>query len=587
MHTIEILKFGSSVLRTPGELHIAVDEIYRRWRANCRVLAVVSAFEGVTDQLISDASDLFGSARPDATAAYVATGEQRTAALLTGILGLSGIPARVVEPREIGLAAQGDHLESIPTGIDAAALERLWQTYPVLVLPGFYGINAQGHTVLFGRGGSDLSALFLAAELGGSCRLLKDVRGVFDADPARNPMARRFTGLSWTTAIEVAGPLIQPKALRYAQTRALAFDVGRPNERVYTRIGQLRDAWAEATRPVRALRIVLLGCGVVGRGVYAMLKRYPERFEIGHVVVGDVAKYPDITECTVDKNVVSDTSIDVVIECFGGVAQPYALISAALAAGKFVITANKAVVAAHWADLSIHARGAKRRLWYSAAVGGVLPALETLDSLASRRSPVREIRGILNGTCGVVLDALAEGRTYHDAIALAKAAGFAEADPTRDLRGLDSADKLALMIEASFGQWLAPENIPTRGIDTIAAHPCGFKLIARATQARDGITACVAPELVQPDSFMGQAKGPENRIEIELTCGEVIKLRGQGAGRWPTAVSVLGDLHEVARLLLEYGAPSAAHAAIHRSERASRIPSLILDHTLSNAAGSC
>ncbi len=587
MHTIEILKFGSSVLRSPGELHIAVDEIYRRWRANCRVLAVVSAFEGVTDQLIKDASDLFGSARPEATSAYVATGEQRTAALLTGLLGVSGIPARMVEPREIGLTAHGDPLESIPTGIEAAALERLWQSHPVLVLPGFYGTNAQGHTVLFGRGGSDLSALFLAAELGGSCRLLKDVRGVFDADPARNPMARRFTGLSWTTAIEVAGPLIQSKALRYAQTRALPFDVGRPNERACTRIGQLRDAWAETTRPVRALRIVLLGCGVVGRGVYEMAKRYPERFEISHVVVGDVAKYPDITECTADGNVVSDTSIDVVIECFGGVARPYALITAALAAGKYVITANKAVVAARWTDLSIHARGAKRRLWYSAAVGGVLPALETLDSLASLRSPVREIRGILNGTCGVVLDALAEGRTYDDAIALAKTAGFAEADPTRDLCGLDSADKLALMIEASFGQWLAPENIPTRGIDTIAAHPCGYKLIARARQSRDGISACVAPELLSQDSFMGQAKGPENRIEIELTCGKVIKLRGQGAGRWPTAVSVLGDLHEVARLLLESGAPSATHAPLHTSGRASDIPSPILDHTLSGAAGSC
>ena len=587
MHTIEILKFGSSVLRTPGELHIAVDEIYRRWRANCRVLAVVSAFEGVTDQLIKDASDLFGSARPEATSAYVATGEQRTAALLTGLLGLSGISARLVEPREIGLTAQGDHLESIPAGIDAAALERLWQTYPVLVLPGFYGINAQGHTVLFGRGGSDLSALFLAAELGGSCRLLKDVRGVFDADPARRPTARRFTGLSWTTAIEVAGPLIQSKALRFAQTRALPFNVGRPNEGACTRIGQLRDAWAETTRPVRALRIVLLGCGVVGRGVYQMAKRYPERFDIGHVVVGDVAKYPDITECTADRSVVSDNSIDVVIECFGGVDEPYALISAALAAGKFVISANKAVVAARWADLSIHARGAKRRLWYSAAVGGVLPALETLDSLASHSSPVREIRGILNGTCGVVLDALAEGKTYDDAIALAKAAGFAEADPTRDLSGLDSADKLALMVEASFGQWLAPKNIPTRGIDTIAAHPGGFKLIARATRTRDRITACVAPELLPADSFLGQATGPENRIEIELMCGEVIKLRGQGAGRWPTAVSVLGDLHEVARLILESGTPSATQAPIHTSGRTSGIPSLLLDQALGNAAGSC
>src|SRR5665213_936615 len=268
MHSIEVLKFGSSVLRTPDDLHIAVDEIYRRWRSNRLVLAVVSAFEGVTDQLIEDASDMFGTASPHATAAYVAKGEQRTAALLAGLLGLSGIPARVIEPREIGLTAEGDVLESVPIGLDRSALDRFWQTYPVLVLPGFYGIDQQGRTALFGRGGSDLSALFLAAELAAECRLLKDVRGVFNADPVCDSNAKRFTALSWATAIEVAGPLIQPKALRYAQSRALPFEVGRPNERACTSIGETHDAWAAKARPIRALRVALLGCGVVGRGVY-------------------------------------------------------------------------------------------------------------------------------------------------------------------------------------------------------------------------------------------------------------------------------------------------------------------------------
>jgi homoserine dehydrogenase len=572
MHSIEILKFGSSVLRTAADLHIAVDEIYRRWRSNCQVLAVVSAFEGVTDQLIGDASDLFGSCCPHATSAYVATGEQRTAALLAGLLSLSGIPARVLEPREIGLTAEGDLLESTPMSIDGLALGRLWQVYPVLVLPGFYGNDAQGLTALFGRGGSDLSAIFLAAELAANCRLLKDVRGVFNADPARSPGAQRFTALSWATAIEVAGPLIQSKALHYAQTRALPFQVGRPNERACTSIGQSHDAWAVTACPVRALRIVLLGCGVVGRGVYELAGRYPERFEISHVVVRDAEKYADIDECTTDSRVISDESIDVIIECFGGAELPYPLISAALAAGKFVVTANKAVVAAHWAELSVYARGAKRRLWYSAAVGGVLPALETLETLAMGGSEVREIRGILNGTCGVVLDALAEGNTYDEAIAVAKAGGFAEADPARDLSGRDSADKLSLMIEASFGRWLCPESIPTRGIDAIAGHPSGYQLIARATQAQGSIIASVGPESLPPGSFLSQARGPENRIEIELICGQVIKLRGQGAGRRPTAVSVLGDLHEVARLILESGILSSAHEPIQTAQCAHYLP---------------
>ena len=553
MHSIEVLKFGSSVLRTPDDLPIAVDEIHRRWRSNRLVLAVVSAFEGVTDRLIADASDIFGTASPHATSAYVATGEQKTAALLADLLGLSGIPARVVEPRDIGLIAQGDALESVPTDIDRSALERFWQTYPVLVLPGFYGIDQLGRIALFGRGGSDLSALFLAAELAAECRLLKDVRGVFSADPVHDPNAKRFTALSWLTAIDVAGPLIQPKALRYARSRALPFEVGRPNEYACTSIGETHDAWAANARPVRALRIGLLGCGVVGRGVYELLKHHPDRFVVSHVFVSDVTKHPDIVERTATQEFVTDESIDVVVECLGGVDLPYELISAALAAGRYVVTANKAVVAARWPDLSIHARGEPRRLWYSAAVGGVLPVLETLDGLALRGLPVREIRGILNGTCGVVLDALAEGKSLAQAIALAKAGGFAEADPARDLSGRDSADKLALMIEASFGRWLAPHAIPTRGVDAIANFSKDYKLIARASRAGAGVTASVAPELLSESSFLGQARGPENRIEIELESGEVIRLRGQGAGRRPTAVSVLGDLHEVARLLLESG----------------------------------
>jgi homoserine dehydrogenase len=548
MQHVEVLKFGSSVLRTPDDLQVAVDEIYRRWRPCCRVLAVVSAFEGVTDQLFKEASRLLATDLSEATATYVAQGEQRTAALLVDSLTRSGIPARVVEPHEVGLIAEGTSLESSPIRVDIAALERLWKIHPVLVLPGFYGIDAHGHTALFGRGGSDLSALFLAAELAGTCRLLKDVNGVYDADPASSTAAHRFTALSWGSAIKVAGPLIQSKALSYAQTRALPFYVGRPSARACTLVGQIQDEWAAPTTPSRPLRIVLLGCGVVGRGVYEMLKHYPERFEICHVLVRDLDKHQDIGERTTDQRVLLDASIDIVVECFGGSGPPYPFIAAALGVGKFVVTANKAVVAARWADLSPYAHGERRQLWYSGAVGGALPVLETLEHLVTQNTPIVEIRGIINGTCGVVLDARAKGKTHHDAVALAKAQGVAEADPARDLSGLDSADKLSLMIEAAFAEWLEPEKIFTRGIEAIAGDPKGYKLIARARRSKEGIIATVAPEVPPPGSFLREAKGAENRIEIELAGGEVIRLRGLGAGRWPTAVSVVSDLHDVARL---------------------------------------
>jgi len=399
MPAVEVLKFGSSVLRSPGDLHVAVDEIYRRWRLGFRVLAVVSAFEGVTDILMARVTGALGSGGAEATAAYLATGEQQTAALLLGSLHQYGLPARTVHPHDIGLVAEGPLLESMPVRVDTAALERLWQQSPILILPGFYGIDSNGRIALFGRGGSDMSALFLASALGGSCRLLKDVNGVFDADPARNRLAHRFSVLSWDTALEVAGPLIQPKALRYAQDKALSFEVGRPNEAACTVVGRAQDEWALPAPDAEPLRVVLVGCGVVGRGVYETIRRYREAFELSHVVVRDSTRYSDVDHLTTDPASALDNAVDVVMVCFPGTRLAYPLIAAALSAGKFVITPNKAAVAAHGMSLATYTRGSGRRLWYSAAVGGALPALETLATL---ESPVREIRGIINGTFGVV-----------------------------------------------------------------------------------------------------------------------------------------------------------------------------------------
>jgi homoserine dehydrogenase len=544
MPSIEVLKFGSSVLRSPGDLHVAVDEIYRRWRSGFHVLAVVSAFEGISDDLIADVADIVGTECPEAMAAYVSTGEDRTAALLHASLHQYGLPSRLVNPREIALLAEGPLLESTPTRVEVAALDRLWNAYPILVLPGFYGIDSEGRITLFGRGGSDLSALFLAAALGAECRLSKNVTGVYDTDPASNILAHRFSALSWQRALHVAGPLIQPKALRYAQSHALTFEVGRPNEATCTRVGHRRDEWAPTAGPSRAMGIALVGCGAVGRGVYETVKRYTQSFDLRHVVVREVDRYRDVEKLTTDASVVFDPTVDVVIICTPGTPLAYPLIAAALNAGKFVITANKAAIAAHGASLATYARGENQRLWYSAAVGGALPVLETLATL---ESPVVEIRGIVNSTCGVVLDEWASGMTRDDAIIAAQAAGFAETDPARDLSGHDSADKLALMTEAAFGQWLAPEDIPTSGIDVITEDPLGVRLIARAKRTPHGISASVAPESPPPYSFLSQARGAENRLEIELENGDIIRLRGQGAGRWPTTVSIMGDLHEITR----------------------------------------
>ena len=530
MLNLEILKFGSSVLRDPSDLPVAVDEIYRRWRTGSSVLAVVSAFEGVTDRLIREADELF-VADSNAMAAYIAQGEQRTAVLLLSALTRSGIPARVVEPRDIGLIAEGTPLKSRPIAVDVTALGRLWNRCPVLVLPGFYGVDTQGSTALFGRGGSDLSALFLASELQVSCRLLKDVSGVYDADPASSKLAHRFAALSWQTAVKVAGPLIQPNGLKHAQSRALPFYVGRPNERACTRVGNMQDEWEAPARGRRPLRVALLGCGVVGRGVYELLKHYPRTFEIACVVVRDLDQHLDIPERTGDTKAAVEPSIDIIVECFGGTAA-YPLMTAALKANKSVVTANKALVAAHWTKLSPYAHSAHRQLWYSAAVAGALPALERLQALRLAGRTIMEIRGIVNGTCGVVLDARAEGKTLEEAVALAKREGFSEADPARDLSGQDSADKLALMIEAAFGEWLPPESIATRGIDGVARHSSGYKSHrARAKKAADGIVASVAPRSAAAGKLFARREGrrESDRIRTEERRGDSIERSGSRA----------------------------------------------------------
>ena len=541
---IEVLKFGSSVLRSSDDLRVAVDEIYRRWRTGYQVLAVVSAFEGVTDRLLGEIERTMGADSPEATAAYVATGEQQTAALLVGALQRHGLPARAIEPREIGLMAEGSFLESTPVQVNLQTLERLWSSTPVLVLPGFYGIDDEGRTVLFGRGGSDLSAMFLAGVLGAECRLLKDVRGVFEADPAMHREAKRFSALSWKTAAKLSGQLIQAKALEYARQRALNFEVGRPSEAIGTKIGPLRDILEVTAERPKPLSVALLGCGVVGRGVYEVLKRYSEIFDLRHVVVQDLQRYRSVPEATTHASIALHDGVDVVVICFGGTTLACSIMAAALERGKFVVTANKAAVALHGESLRPYVRSANRRLWYSAAVGGALPALETLERL---RAPVREIRGIVNSTCEVILQAQAQGKSRAEAVAVAQSHGLTEGNPHIDTSGRDSADKLGILVDAAFHEWLPPESISIRGIDAMAGDVRGYKLIARARREGGHISAAVAPEIPDPYGFLGQARGAENRLEIELESGETIRLRAGGAGRWPTAASVVGDLLEIAR----------------------------------------
>lgn len=255
LNPIIVLKFGSSVLPSESRLGGAVDEIERFVRRGSRVVAVVSAFGSTTDDLIAHARQYGASPPEDALAALLATGEARSVALLGLALHRAGIGARVLDAAAIGLRTRGPTLDAQAVSLDAAAVHRSLGEAPVLVVPGFVGrCLTHGRATLLGRGGSDLTALFIAAEIGASCRLVKDVNGLYDRDPAEDspgePAARRFSTVRYEDVLGLDEGIVQHKAVRYARSRALEFTVTCLGARddAATLVGHGPSVFADGTR---------------------------------------------------------------------------------------------------------------------------------------------------------------------------------------------------------------------------------------------------------------------------------------------------------------------------------------------------
>jgi homoserine dehydrogenase len=226
VQNIVVLKFGSSVLRTADDLPGVVEEILRHREGSNRVIAVVSAIGKTTEVLLKQARELCADPEPWATAELLATGERISAALLGIALDRGGARTRVVNPREIGLEVKGEPLDGEPIAVNLNHVEELFREYPILVVPGFFGTDKTGRTQLLGRGGSDLTAAFLAVALGARCRLIKDVDGVYESDPAdKASHPRRFADLNYADALHVAGKLIQSKAVEYIRTHRAICEV--------------------------------------------------------------------------------------------------------------------------------------------------------------------------------------------------------------------------------------------------------------------------------------------------------------------------------------------------------------------------
>ncbi len=424
----------------------------------------------------------------------------------------------------------------------------------MVVVPGFIARDRRGHVALFGRGGSDLSALYLAGQLHARGRLIKDVDGIYDSDPARNSYARRYRTITCDQALAIAGKVVQRKAIRYAQTTATTFEVAALGSTHATVVGTPQSVLAGVEVPRRSLRVGLLGLGTVGGGVFRELQNHPQLFEVCGVAVRTPERHaahasPELLtrDC---RQAIED--VDVVVELIGGTSPAGELVAEALAAGKPVVTANKLLLAEN-PHLGRH-----RGLRYSAAVGGAVPALEAVRAVVQAQR-VLSLAGVLNGTCNYILDRIAAGDSFEQALAKAQANGFAEADPRADLSGGDTACKLRLLAGLAFpgvhdtvADITGIENIDTEWVRAVAAEGGRVRLVATATVDGDRVHLRVKPEAVAAGHPFARIRNEKNCLLIQ-SCdragSEVTEhaWTGRGAGRWPTTAAVMADLFDLAR----------------------------------------
>ena len=335
----------------------------------------------------------------------------------------------------------------------------------------------------------------------------------------------------------------------------------------------------------REVRIGLLGLGTVGAGVVKILQSRRQMLEEragARLLLAAVAD-TDLTRAregldlkslplTGDAGrVLADPSINVVIELIGGLEPARSFISRALAGGKHVVTANKALLAHHGVELYEEARRAGVALGFEAAVAGGIPLIRAVkDGLVANQ--VLSLAGIVNGTCNYILSKMTdEGLDFSLVLKEAQAHGYAEADPTLDIEGLDSAHKLQILVALAFRTFVDLKHIHTEGISRITAQDIdyarelGYRIkllaIAKAT-APDvpggaGVEVRVHPTMIPSASPLAAVSGVFNAIFLTGDAVGDLMFYGRGAGQMPTASAVLSDVVEIARRIA-HGIPSLA-----------------------------
>ena len=315
------------------------------------------------------------------------------------------------------------------------------------------------------------------------------------------------------------------------------------------------------------LGVALVGCGTVGGGVATLLgrdrdilrSRMAADISLRHIV--DV-NFDHARKLGLDERLfrtdlsaaLADKDVDVVVELVGGTKFARDVIARSIAAGKHVVTANKALLAHHGLELWSQARAAGRVIAFEASCAGGIPIIRALyDGLIANR--IDALYGIVNGTCNYILTSMTQGgKSYATALAEAQAAGLAEADPTLDVAGIDSAHKLTILASLAFGTKVDFESIPVSGIDSLQlmdvrwGGELGYvvKLLAIAQRQQQGLSLRVRPVFISKAHPLAWVSGPFNAVSVYGHATGHTMYYGRGAGAMPTASAVVADLASVA-----------------------------------------
>tara|TARA_B100000945_G_scaffold305426_1_gene291891 strand:+ start:627 stop:1916 length:1290 start_codon:yes stop_codon:yes gene_type:complete len=316
-----------------------------------------------------------------------------------------------------------------------------------------------------------------------------------------------------------------------------------------------------------ALNVAIAGFGTVGSGVAHVLSQHREHPDTKINLVGILEKYsqgvyassmynesPELFYENLEQ-LLEDKDVDVIVETIGGKDFAYDLILNALKKGKHVITANKDLIAVHGSELTTIARKNRRHLLFEAAVAGAIPVLRLLKDYLQVRD-ILGIKGILNGTTNYILSQMGSNNlTFDKALSQAKELGFAELDPTNDIKGFDARYKLVILTYLITGHWFLPEQITLEGIDHLELADfeyarrmgCEIKLIANLCLLEQGIQIYVLPVMIKKDQMLAKISGSTNAVTLSGKFSEDITLIGKGAGSLPTASAIVSDLNKVLR----------------------------------------